>query len=46
MLAEIIDYEALHSGQRREGAMLVVERNLVQAVTILFSTVPSLILVR
>ena len=43
MLAEIVDYEALHSGQRREGAMLVVEGNLNKAVGIVANSIPGLI---
>jgi Na+/melibiose symporter-like transporter len=43
MLADIIDYDELHTGQRNEGLYTVVETNLQQFIEIPSGTVPFLI---
>ena len=43
MLADIIDYDELHTGERNEGLYTVVETNLQQFIEIPSGTVPFLI---
>eukprot|EP00164_Ancoracysta_twista_P012601 GFYU01019825.1.p1 GENE.GFYU01019825.1~~GFYU01019825.1.p1 ORF type:complete len:681 (+),score=216.14 GFYU01019825.1:122-2164(+) len=43
MLADIIDYDTLHTGQRREALYTVVETNLQQFIEIPSGTIPLLV---